>query len=281
MTATDRHARSVESLRAAGEATVRELAATLRVGESTVRRDLEQLDRDGELVRSHGGAALSPRRRRGGEEPEEPFGVSARHDRAHHAAMATRAAELVPDTSVVPLGTGAGTALIARRPRGRPVTVITGTGTGTGTARLAHRPHGRPVTVITGNVAVFDEPRDDRAVRLVLPDGVPRRSYLSPVGSLTGAALRQVGADIASLNRTGVRPDGQVLDDMEAEAPHEQAVPGVADRRVLVAAGNTFPGTGSLRLCAPADIDTLITTSNADPSTVGAYRQAGGKVTTV
>jgi DeoR/GlpR family transcriptional regulator of sugar metabolism len=55
----------------------------------------------------------------------------------------------------------------------------------------------------------------------------------------------------------------------------------VADRRVLVAPGYKFPGTGSLRLCALDDIDTLITTTGADPRTVGAYQQAGGKVIAV
>lgn len=259
MTATDRHARIVETLRVTGVASVRELAAELQVSESTVRRDLRQLDREGELVRTYGGAALSPRagRHASGEEPEAPFQVTVHRDRTEQAAMAARAAELVPDDGVVLLDTGTGTAMIARRLRGRPVTVI------------------------TGSIAVLDELRGDPRVRLVLLGGVLRRDHLSLAGSLTDAALRQVGADIAFLSCTGVRPNGQVLDDMAVEAPLKQAMLGVADRRVLVASGGTFPGTGSLRLCALTDIDTLITTSGADPSTVATYRQAGGKVITV
>lgn len=248
MTATDRHARIVESLRATGIASVRELAAELRVSESTVRRDLDRLGHDGALVRSYGGAALPPR---GTDRPPE-----APH-RAEKAAMAARAAELVPDDATVLLDTGAGAAMIARRLRGRPVTVI------------------------TGGVAVLDELRGDPAVRLVLLGGVLRRDRLSLVGSLAEAALRQVGADLAFLGCAGVRPNGQVFDDLEAEAPLRQAMLGAADRRVLVASAREFPGTGSLRLCALTDFDTLVTTTNADPSTVGAYRQAGGKVISV
>ncbi len=254
MTATDRHARIVESLRATGVASVRELAASLQVSESTIRRDLKHLDRNGELVRSYGGAALSPRP---AAVSEDPFDVTATQERAVKAAMAAKAAELVPDDSVVLLDIGTSTAMIARQLRGRPVTVI------------------------TGNVAVLDELRGDEAVRLVLLGGVLRRNYLSLVGSLTESALRQVSADIVFLSCTGVRPGGQVLDDMAVEAPIKQAMLDVADRRVLVASGQKFPGTGSLRLCALADIHTLITTTGADPRTVEGYRQAGGKVIAV
>ncbi len=253
----------MESLRVTGVASVRELAAVLRVSESTIRRDLKTLDRDGELVRSYGGAALSPRRgdpggdHGRGEEHETPFDVTVHHDRAEKAAMAARAAELVPDEGVALLDIGTSTAMIARALRGRPVTVI------------------------TGNVAVLDELRGDPAVRLVLLGGVLRRNYLSLVGSLALAALRQVSADIVFLSCTGVRPGGQVLDDMEVEAPLKQAMLAAADRRVLVAPARKFPGTGSLRLCSLTDLDTLITTADADPGTLGAYRQAGGKVITV
>jgi DeoR/GlpR family transcriptional regulator of sugar metabolism len=235
-------------------ASVRQLAVGLQVSESTIRRDLQALDRDGELVRSHGGAAPVPR----AETAPAPdaFGGAAGRDLAAADAMAVKAAELVDDGGVVLLDLGADTAMIARRLRGRPVTVI------------------------TGNVAVLDELRDDDAVRLVLLGGVLRRDSRSLGGSLTEHALRQVGADIAFLSCTGVRAAG-VLDDVAAEVPLKRAMLEVAARRVLIASASRFPGTGSLRVCGPADIDTLITTTGADSRTVEAFQQAGGKVMAV
>jgi DeoR/GlpR family transcriptional regulator of sugar metabolism len=263
VTAADRHTRIVESLRVTGVASVRELAAALRVSESTIRRDLKTLHHGGELVRSYGGAALSPRRtdpaaggHGRGEEHETPFDVTVHHDSEQKTARARLAAALVPDEAVVLLDIG------------------------TSTARIARELRGRPVTVITGNVAALDALRDDPAVRLVLLGGVLRRNYRSLVGPLALAALRQVSADVVFLSCTGVRPGGAVLDDMEVEAPLKQTMLTVADRRVLVASGRKFPGTGSMRLCSLTDLDTLITTADADPATVEAYRQAGGKVMT-
>ncbi|MBG6093963.1 DeoR/GlpR family DNA-binding transcription regulator [Actinomadura viridis] len=250
MTSSKRHAQIVASLRTKGAASVRELAESLRVSESTIRRDLDVLDRDGELVRTYGGAALSPV----AVAPEPSFAVSAENDTAEKEAMAEHAAALVPDDSVIVLDIGTSTRLIARRLRGRPITVI------------------------TGNLAVLDELRDDDAVRLCLLGGVVRRNYQSLVGSLAEAALRQVSADLVFLSCTGVRPNGHVVDDMEVEAPIKQAMIESAGRVVLVASEAKFPGTGSLRLCSLADVDTLITTAGADPQTLEHCRKAGGKV---
>jgi DeoR/GlpR family transcriptional regulator of sugar metabolism len=250
VTSSRRHAAIVDSLRTTGVASVRELAERLRVSESTIRRDLKMLDRDGELIRTYGGAALSLATSR----PEDPFELNAEHDAASKEAMAQRAAALVPDDSVVMLDIG------------------------TSTSRIARHLRGRPVTVITSNVAVLDELREDDTVRLVMLGGVLRRNYLSLVGSLTEAALRQVSADLVFLSCTGVRSSGHVVDDMAIETPIKQSMIEAADRVVLVAAAAKFPGTGSLRVCSLSDVDVVVTSEGADRQTLDVCRQAGGEV---
>ena len=65
---------------------------------------------------------------------------------------------------------------------------------------------------------------------------------------------------------------------MEIETQLKRAMIEAADQVVLVASEAKFPGTGSLRVCSLAQIDTLITTSGADPQTLELCREAGGKV---
>ena len=60
MRETERRVRLVEQLRTDGRASVAALADDLGVTPSTIRRDLQRLARDGRLVRTYGGAALSP-----------------------------------------------------------------------------------------------------------------------------------------------------------------------------------------------------------------------------
>jgi DeoR/GlpR family transcriptional regulator of sugar metabolism len=254
MLTPERHHRIVGALRMDGVASVRDLAARLNVSESTIRRDLKQLDENGELVRTHGGAFLSQHRAAANAVPEETFTAATGVDAELKDAVAAKAAELVPDDSVVVLDIGTTTPLVARRLRGRPVTVI------------------------TSSLAVLDELREDDKVRVVLLGGVLRRNYQTLVGSLTQQALAQVSADIMFLSCTGVRPNGHVVDDMAVEAPIKQAMIEAASKVVLLATARKFPGTGSLRVCTLADIDVLVTTDGADRSTTEQCVAAGGQV---
>ena len=240
----------VRALRTNGTATAVELATRLGVSTATIRRDLQRLDRNGELTRVYGGAVLDA----AGVEP--PFNALSGEDAEAKEAVALKAIELIRDDEVVLLDIG------------------------TTTMRLARHLRGRPVTVITNSTAVFDELRDDSTVQLVLLGGMLRRNYKSLVGSLTEDALRQVSVDRVFLSCTGVRRDGHVVDNMMVETPSKRAMVAAGQSVVLLAPARKFPGTGSLRICSLADIDIVVTTDGADPDTLQACREAGGEVLT-
>jgi DeoR/GlpR family transcriptional regulator of sugar metabolism len=253
----DRQNRIIRALRADGAASVQELAQALAVSPATIRRDLEMLDRNGELVRTWGGAVLPPRATAQEDtDPDEavetPFEQAGDLDLKRR--MAEAAAALVSDGQVVILDIG------------------------TTTPQIAELLRGRDITVITTNLAVFDVLRDDEAVRLVLLGGVVRRNYRTLVGSLAEAALEQVSADLLFLSCTGVRANGHVVDNMAVEAPIKQSMIAAADRVVLLASETKFPGSGALRLCSLTDVDTLITTTGAPDETLAHSRNAGGEV---
>lgn len=246
----------MEVLRAEGAASVSEFALALRVSESTIRRDLILLDRNGELTRTYGGAVLRPGETIVGHGEAASLEGEFRTDTNIHLkrALAIRAASLIEDGSVIVLDIGTTTPLIARELRGRSVTVI------------------------TSNLAVLDELRNDEFVRLVMLGGVLRRNYQSFVGTLTQLALTQVTADTVFLSCTGVRPSGNVVDNMALEAPIKQSLIDVADRVILLASETKFPGTGALRLCSLSNIDVVITTAGANFETLALCEEAGGEV---
>ncbi|SBN62407.1 transcriptional regulator, DeoR family [Curtobacterium sp. 9128] len=252
----ERQNRIIKALRLDGAASVQELADALSVSPATIRRDLEMLDRNGELVRTWGGAVLAPRQTAqdgdDGEPVETPFEEAGDIDLKRR--MAAAAAAMVTDGQVVILDIG------------------------TTTPQIAELLRGRDITVITTNLAVFDVLRDDEAVRLVLLGGVVRRNYRTLVGSLAEAALEHVSADVVFLSCTGVRANGHVVDNMAVEAPIKQSMIAAAERVVLLASETKFPGTGALRLCSLTDVDTLITTTGAPDETLAHSRNAGGEV---
>ncbi|GAA4345210.1 DeoR/GlpR family DNA-binding transcription regulator [Microbacterium rhizosphaerae] len=244
----------LSALQADGAASVRDLAQILNVSESTIRRDLEILDKNGELTRTYGGAVVRPRATVEDGESLDEGHYAAEADVHLKEAIADAAAGLVSDGQVVLLDIGTTTPLIARRLRGRDVTVI------------------------TSSLAVFDELRDDDAVRLLLLGGVVRRNYRTLVGSLTELALTQVSADVLFLSCTGVRSSGHVVDNMAVEAPIKQSMIAASDRVVLLASEKKFPGTGALRLCSITDIDVMITTAGAPEELIEMCRNSGGEV---
>jgi DeoR/GlpR family transcriptional regulator of sugar metabolism len=257
---TKRHEDIVQAVRSGGVTSVHALAARLNVSPSTIRRDLRLLDRNGELTRTYGGAVIPARHEDasdGDDLPEQPFSVVMGADstpKANKLRMAARAAELVPDDSVVLLDIGVTTSLLARQ--------------------LC----GRRITVITNNLGVLDELRNDETVRLIMLGGVLRRNYQTLVGSLGEAALAQMSADIVFLSCTGIRANGLVVDDMAVEAPIKLAMWQAAERRVLFADEERFPGHGSFRLGSLGEVDVLLTTAGADEATVQLCRDAGGEV---
>lgn len=239
-------------VRLSGATSVQELAQQLGVSPSTIRRDLEVLDRDGTLRRVRGGALASV-----DADTDRPFSEVAEVDEQDKEAVAVRAAELVRDGDVVLLDIG------------------------TTTMRLAHHLRGRPITVITSSLAVFDVLRHDSAVELLLLGGRLRRPYHSLVGVLTEAALGQVVADRVFLGVSGVRQDGQLVDTTLAEVPLKRAMIAAAGEVVLLVDRHKFPGTGALRVCGPEDIDVVVTNRGADETTLRNCAAAGAEVVRV
>ncbi len=241
----------VGRLRSHGSASTEELADLCGVSIATVRRDLIELERLGELRRVHGGAMAE---RVADADAVRGFAVVAATDAADKGAVARRAAAMVRDGDSVILDIGTTTMLLARELRGRPVTVV------------------------TASLAVLDVLRGDDTVELILLGGVVRRTYHSLVGSLTEDALRQVQGSYVFLGASGVRPDGTVLDTTAVEVPVKRALLDAAEVSVLLVDRHKMPGTGSLRVCEAGAVDVLLTNEGADAATLEACREAGTSV---
>ncbi|WP_448760337.1 DeoR/GlpR family DNA-binding transcription regulator [Actinomyces oricola] len=233
MLVQQRHTAILSFVRERGGASVTDLARRLDVSESTIRRDLNALDREGLLQRVRGGGAV--------EVDDQPFAHVATHYAEEKDRIGATAAGLVQDRDVVLLDIGTTCAAVARHLRGRDITVV------------------------TASLAVVDELRNDRTVELIVLGGLLRASYLSLVGSLTQQALAQLSAGIAFMGTSGIRPDGTVLDSTGVEVPIKQAIRAASERTCLVATTDKFPGTGLLAVCALSDLQTVVTT--APPST--------------
>lgn len=96
-----------------GQVTVAELSEEFAVSIDTVRRDLDRLNAEGRLIRTHGGAVSNDL----GTPPDQGLGVRMHIRTAEKDAIGAAAAELVADESVVFVNAGTTTMAFARHLR--------------------------------------------------------------------------------------------------------------------------------------------------------------------
>jgi len=118
--AEERRSRLLELVRSKGFASLPELAEVLRVSESTIRRDLDQLESSGTARRTHGGVFYA------GSSPALP------HFDEHQPAqwgkkrqIAHRTVELIQNGDSLLLDGGSTTYEVARLLVGRPLQIVT------------------------------------------------------------------------------------------------------------------------------------------------------------
>ena len=242
-----RHELILRILRTDGPATVEVLAERLSTSQATIRRDLVQLHEDGLLRRVHGGAVPL-------DDRDDLFLDVDTVRAGEKDAIAARCAELIKDgeTIMIDIGTTA--------------------------YRVARQLHGRSLTIITNSLAVVEELQDEPGIQVMVLGGMLRREYRSLVGFMTEDNIRQIHADRLILGTSGVRPEGHVMDTTVIEVPVKRAMLTVSDQVVLVADVGKFPGTGMAKVCAPAELDIVVTNAPADPVTAAALREAGVQV---
>lgn len=120
MQTEERRVRLLELVRQRGFASLEELATTLDVSASTVRRDLDQLEENGEAKRTHGGVFYT------GPSPKLPhFDQRQRSEWGKKRQIAAAAAELVGEGDTILLDGGSTTYELAQQLVGRSLQVVT------------------------------------------------------------------------------------------------------------------------------------------------------------
>jgi DeoR/GlpR family transcriptional regulator of sugar metabolism len=245
MLPAERRERILRAVRA-GTTQVGQLAEEFGVSEMTVRRDLDDLEREGRLTRVHGGAV--------GATAERPFAEIAVERFEQKDAIGALAAASIDEGQTVLLDVG------------------------TTTLQLARHLRGRSLTVITSNLAVYEELLPEESIELVLLGGVVRRNYRSLVGVVAEDALRQLRADVAFLGASGIEDNFSVVDTTMVEVPIKRAMMAAAARSVLLVDSEKFRMRGVVRVCHAQDLDAIVTDSGVAAETRSELERSGVEV---
>jgi DeoR family transcriptional regulator of aga operon len=226
-----------------------DLSAMFGISEVTVRSDLADLARSGQVRRVHGGA-VSPSR---GERPfEETQGAHS----TEKTAIGRAAAALVADGDTVILDVGTTTTATAHA--------------------LLERAELRDVVVFTNalNIAFVLEAATPR-MTVVVTGGTLRPLQHSLVDPLGGLILERINANIVFLGCNGIDPVGGVTNINLPEADMKRRMQRAGRRRIVVADGSKVGAVELAPLCDVSEVDLLITGPSADAGIVAALRGRG------
>jgi DeoR family transcriptional regulator of aga operon len=252
MRQADRLAAILERLSENGGVGVAELATDLHASAATVRRDLQLLEEQRLLSRTHGGAVAQ------GMLYELPLRYrSARHE-DEKRRIAAAAAERVSEGMVVGLTGGTTTTEVARK--------------------LSDR---RRLTIVTNSLSIAAELAVRPNLKLVVTGGVARPESYELIGPLAETTLTGLNLDFAIVGVDGISADAGLTTHHEAEAHTNRALIERARRTLIVADSSKVGQTAFARICEVERVDELITDSVADSAELAGLREAGIAVTIV
>lgn len=243
----------LEELSVAGTLGVVEIAARLGVSTASVRRDLQALEEQKLLSRTHGGAVANSTAY---ELPLRYRGV--RHREAKRRIAAAAAERVAEHIASVALTGGTTTSEVARR--------------------LADR---RGLTVVTNALNIAAELAVRPDLKLIVTGGTARSESYELVGPLAESTLVGMNPDLAFVGVDGISADGGLTTHHDIEAHTNRVLIDRARHVVVVADGSKVGHLAFARICDVRSVDELITDDSAPPDELRRLAEAGVAVTTV
>ena len=223
-----------------GQATVEGLCHQFAVSPATIRRDLDELDTQGVVSRTHGGAM-----RMSQATPELPVLQRGSDQGEAKRRIGKAAAAFIPEGATVFIASGTTTLEIARA--------------------LVSRTN---LTVITNALNVAWVLAAAPGITLVVCGGVLRRSELSLLGHLTNQALSELRTDMVFIGAHAVSVEHGLSSDNLAEVITDRAILDIGVQRVLVVDHSKFGIFATARVAPLCAVHAVITNAEIDTTLV-------------
>ncbi len=217
-----------------GRVRVGDLVQRFGVSGVTIRKDLDVLERQGRVVRTHGGA-VSP----AGAGMERAFDVRERLQRAEKEAIGRAAASQVADGESIALDASTTAYAMARQLRAR--------------GGWLH------LTVVTNGLRIALELAGVAGVTVVMPGGFIRPEALSLVGPLGEGLLQRINVQRAFLGATGFSVEAGLCDGTEEEAQIKRLLVAAATETVGLVDRTKWSRRSLATFCPTASLAAVIT----------------------
>lgn len=233
----ERQKKIIEYIEMNTSAQIHELAAKFRVSEATIRRDLDDLDTQGALRRTHGGAIKMSRSTSYENVYSEK--ISFMTDEKHR--IAEYAARLVHAGDTVMIDSGTTTFFVAQA-----LSAV------------------ENLTIITNDLFIACQTDIHPSSTLIVTGGSCRQGRQELVGTITENFLRETHVDIAFIGVDGIDINCGMTNANFPEVGVKKLMMKAAMRSVFVADHSKFGRIALARICDLSEAGLLITDNGID-----------------
>lgn len=249
MLVAERHTKMAAIVNENGSSRVSELSKIFRVTEETIRRDLEKLESEGILKRSHGGAVSV--KVIGFESPYFEREIRNVKEKMEVAEEAVKYVS-INDRIILDASTTAW--------------------------YMAKILPDMPLTVVTNSLKVTMELANREKVSVISIGGTLLQKSLSFVGPQTTDALGAYHVNKAFISGQGIHPVRGLSDSNEMQALVKKKMSKISDEVYLLADGSKFGLQAFSKVVPIEEIDFIITDSNTSPEQLQEFGEYAAKV---
>lgn len=232
-------------------ASVQELAQVFQVSESTVRRDLKDLEDTKLLKRTHGGAVAVQN-----DNAEPPFNEKEDRFRHQKEAIAKAAAALISEGDSILLDAGSTTYYLAKELKAF-----------------------KKLTVVTNSIVAAQELSSCPHMELLLTGGSLRHETLAMVGPVAERTLDMVRVDKVFLAINGVDAENGLTTPAIAEAEMKRRMIRAGKQVILLADHSKYGKVSFARVSGLQEIHHMITDAGIPALAAGLLEEAGIQLT--
>lgn len=242
MVTDERRREIVRRMYLSGYVAARELALSLAVDTSTIRRDLDVLARAGLLERTHGGARVPQ------GAADVPYAIKERERQAAKTAIGRVAAQVVRDGDTLMLDSGSTVYAVAAALRDR-----------------------RDLTVIVNDLRTAHLVADIPSVRLIVPGGEQLSSNYALVADHAVSVVQELRVEWAFIGADAIDLETGITNTNTLEVPLKQAMIASARTTVVVADSSKFGRRALVRVADVGEVHRIVTDDELPLETAARY----------
>lgn len=244
----ERYEKILTLIKKTGFVRAADLNKMFSVSSETVRRDLENLEKEGFVKRVHGGAALEKNNRK-----YPAFNYREKENEGEKREIADKALSFIKEGDSLALDCGTTTLELAKK--------------------LGN--NFRKLTILTNSLKVLTVLSGMDEYTIILAGGVFRNNEYSLFGDMTEENLGQFRVDSAFLSVSGISLEEGITDLRFDELQTQKKMLEISANKIILAASSNFEKVCLLKMCSISNIDRIITDSNLNEDIYTKYSSAG------